>query len=64
MLLVVVEVEVGGGGGGGGGGDSSAARCWSIDPPREMGIHDVRADHTKDVGRQHFHPLTDSNFAL
>ena len=65
MLLVVVEVEVGGGGGGGGGGgDSSAARSWSIDPAREIGLHGVRVGHTKDARRQHFHPLADRNFAL
>ena len=50
-----------GGGGGGGGGDSSAARCWSIDPAREIGIHGVRADVTKDVRRHPFHPSTNSN---
>ena len=53
----------GGGSGGGGGGDSSAARYWSIDSARDMGIHGVRAGHTKCVRRQHFLPLTDSNFA-
>ena len=58
-------VEVGGvGGGGAGGGDYSPARCWSIDPAREIGIHGVRAGHTKCVRRQDFHPLKNSNFAL
>ena len=54
-----------GGGGGGGGGDSGAARCWSIDSAREIGVHGVRAGHTKDVKRQSLsHPLTDSIFAF
>ena len=53
MVVEVVAAAVG---------DCSAARCWSIDPAREMGIHGVRAGHTKDVRRQHFLPLTDSNF--
>ena len=58
-------VEVGGvGGGGGGGRDFSAARCWSIDPAREIGIQGVRASHTKYVRRQDFHPLKNRTFAL
>ena len=44
-------MEIRGGGGvgrGGGGGDFSAARCWSIDPAREIGTHHgVRTGHTK-----------------
>ena len=50
--LWFVEVRVGGGERDGGGeGDSSAARCWSIDPAREIsiGIHGVRADLIKNV---------------
>ena len=64
VLLVIVEVEIDSGGGGGGGDDYIAARCWSIDPARDIGLRGVRDGHAKDVRRQHFYPLADSNFTL
>ena len=61
---LIVEVEIDSGGGGGGGDDYIAARCWSIDPARDIGIRGVRDGHAKDVRRQHFYPFADSNFTL